>query len=200
MIRDLWSDCDEVVLTALREISLTLRQCKHTYGKAFIEVGGPLAVTKVMEFRRHPDVQQAGCDILSTLVSLDGFPTILGEVGGVETLLERIRDASTDKLKNAAIKALGKMLKGSPQPNTQRFVAAGGPAVLVYVMQENEDSAGLQGEACKVLKQVCVNDPAYPTVLIRSGVASAVGRALEVHVDDKKAFKAAKKAMKALLD
>jgi hypothetical protein len=200
MIRDLWSDCDEVVLTALQEISDVLSQNEHMYGKAFIEVGGPLAVTKVMEMRRSPQVQQAGCKILSTLVSLDGFPTILGEVGGVETLLERIRDASTSKLKKDAIKALGKMLKGSPQPNTQRLVAAGGVAVLVHVMHENEESAHLQHEGCKVFKQVCGTDPAYPPMLIRSGVASAVARVLELHADDKKTLKAAKKAMKALLD
>jgi hypothetical protein len=200
MIRDLWSDCDEVVLAALKDISRVLGKGKLTYGKAFIEVGGPLAVTKVVEMRRDPQVQQEGCNILSTLVSLDGFPTILGEVGGVETLLERIRDASTDKLKNAAIKALSKMLKGSPQPNTQRLVAAGGISVLVYVMRENEDSASLQIEACKVLRQVCHSDPAYPVALIRSGVATAIARVLEVHVDDKKTVKAGKKAMKALLD
>lgn len=200
MIRDLWSDCDEVVLTALQEISDVLSQNEHMYGKAFIEVGGPLAVTKVMEVRRSPEVQQAGCKILSTLVSLDGFPTILGEVGGVETLLERIRDASTSKLKKDAIKALGKMLKGSPQPNTQRLVAAGGVAVLVHVMHENEESAGLQIEGCKVFKQVCGTDSAYPPMLIRSGVPSAVARVMELHSDDKKTLKAAKKAMKALLD
>jgi hypothetical protein len=200
MIRDLWSDCDEVVLAALEDISRILGRNKLTYGKAFIEVGGPLAVTKVMELRRDPQVQQEGCNILSTLVSLDGFPTILGEVGGVETLLERIRDASTDKLKKAAIKALSKMLKGSPQPNTQRLVAAGGITVLVYVMRENEDSASLQVEACKVLRQVCHSDRAYPAVLIRSGVATAIARVLELHVDDKKTAKAGKKAMKALLE
>lgn len=204
IVRDLWSDCDEVVLAALKEIASTLDRCKITYGKAFIEVGGPLAVTKVMESRRCTDVQQAGCEILHTLVSLEGFPTILGEVGGVETLLERLRDGSSLKLRKSALKALAKMLKGS-NSNTQRFIAAGGVPVMVRVMDLHYESSSFQEEACKVLKLCCrrssdASHSKYRTAIMKSGGATAIARVLELHYSDAKALKAAKKAMKALVD
>lgn len=154
-------------------------------------------VHAMSQFPSHALIQENGCAILWVQTYNAEICRALTNVGGVNTILEAMRNhPHVARLQRAACEALRNMC-GLPL-NRQILLSQGGIAILVETMQRHADDAQIQRSGCTALASVAEGGMEYKIGVAESGGILAVMKAVESHPENDLVLRSAYQALRML--
>eukprot|EP00747_Dinoflagellata_sp_TGD_P169326 gnl/TRDRNA2_/TRDRNA2_198060_c0_seq1.p1 gnl/TRDRNA2_/TRDRNA2_198060_c0~~gnl/TRDRNA2_/TRDRNA2_198060_c0_seq1.p1 ORF type:complete len:608 (-),score=88.52 gnl/TRDRNA2_/TRDRNA2_198060_c0_seq1:37-1860(-) len=137
------------------------------------------AVTRTME--KHlldADVQRWGCGALMDLAANLGFQTIIGEQGGIESIVAAMNEhPSAPEVQANGCGALG-LLAADGSQNQARIAQLGGIRAIVAAMTGHASEPEVQRFGCAALVHAAANCPENRTLIVELGGVEVVIEAM----------------------
>jgi hypothetical protein len=201
LIKDLWSDDEDVIektLTEIADIGMG-DNSHHTNELEMRLLGVHSAVFQVLQ--KHAgslEIQAEGMLAVGNLSMLIKTKKLLGKIGWVEVILARMEKYPDSE----SVQELGCyviwVLVNEAKCNAERVKKSGGIAVVIAAMKAHPNSEEVQNEGCDVLSAMS-KWKEYRPLIVKAGGVTAIGYALEKSGDSQQLRNDAYKAMRILV-
>eukprot|EP00977_Amphora_coffeiformis_P015531 scaffold4545_cov139-Amphora_coffeaeformis.AAC.6 len=153
---------------------------KHAENCAIINTqGGPRIISKGMKYHVLSEgVQQGGLSVLRLITKDDAVATKFGSVGGVELVIESMRNFENITIQEHGCLTLCNM--AMQEGNKETIVNLGGVQMIVSVMKLLKENSSLQKRCCRALESLATKKENKATIAA-GGAIDAVKSAMKNH-------------------